>query len=329
VGDDEEVKHHEPRIPNPDPSAKAFGRQAEPRAVHRPVLLKEALEFLNVRPDGIYIDATLGAGGHAEQILQVLQQGQGKLLGIDCDPAALAVARERLRAFGEKLIVQEGNFAEIDALHRARGLPPADGLLADLGLSSMQLEDATRGFSFSLPGPLDMRMDPTREKTAEAVVNRSSERDLANLVFQLGEERHSRRIARAIVKARPIRSTTELAQVVTRAIPSRAGLHQIHPATRTFLALRLAVNQELENLEAFLARALEVLAPRGRLVVLSFHSLEDRLVKRAFQAWQREGKVQILTRKVVRPSQEEMRANPRSRSAKLRAAEKQGLGVGG
>ncbi len=295
--------------------------------MHRPVLLKEALEFLNVRPEGIYIDATLGAGGHAEQILKVLQQGQGKLLGIDCDPAALAVARERLQVFGEKLIVQEGNFAEIDALHAASGLRPADGLLADLGLSSLQLEDASRGFSFSLPGPLDMRMDPTTEKTAEATVNRSSERDLANLVFKLGEERHSRRIARAIVKARPIRSTTELAQVVTRAIPSRAGLHQIHPATRTFLALRLAVNQELENLEAFLAKALDVLAPQGRLVVLSFHSLEDRLVKRAFQAWQREGQVQVLTRKVVRPSEEEMRANPRSRSAKLRAIEKQGLGA--
>jgi 16S rRNA (cytosine1402-N4)-methyltransferase len=296
--------------------------------VHRPVLLKEALEFLNVRPDGIYIDATLGAGGHAEQILKVLQQGQGKLLGIDCDPAALAAARERLRDFGEKLIVQEGNFAEIGALHAASGLRPADGLLADLGLSSLQLEDATRGFSFSLPGPLDMRMDPTREKTAEALVNRSSERDLANLIFKFGEERHSRRIARALVKARPIRSTTELAQVVTRAIPSRAGLHQIHPATRTFMALRLAVNQELENLEAFLAQALDVLAPRGRLVVLSFHSLEDRLVKRAFQAWQRDGRVQVLTRKVVRPSQEEMRANPRSRSAKLRAVEKQGSGLG-
>jgi 16S rRNA (cytosine1402-N4)-methyltransferase len=295
--------------------------------MHVPVLLREALEFLNVRTDGIYIDATLGAGGHAEQILRVLQQGQGKLLGIDCDPAALAAARERLRGFGEKLIVQEGNFAEIAALHAASGLRPADGLLADLGLSSLQLEDATRGFSFSLPGPLDMRMDPRREKTAAALVNRSSEQDLANLIFKFGEERHSRRIARAIVKARPIRSTTELAQVVTRAIPSRAGLHQIHPATRTFLALRLAVNQELENLEAFLAQALGVLAPRGRLVVLSFHSLEDRLVKRAFRAWQRDGKVQILTRKVVRPGQEEMRANPRSRSAKLRAAEKQGLGA--
>jgi 16S rRNA (cytosine1402-N4)-methyltransferase len=292
--------------------------------MHVPVLLREALEFLNVRPDGIYIDATLGAGGHAEQILKVLQQGQGKLLGIDRDPAALAVARARLRAFGEKLIVQQGNFAEIDALHAASGLGPADGLLADLGLSSMQLEDAARGFSFSLPGPLDMRMDPRTEKTADAIVNYSSERDLANLIFKFGEERHSRRIARAIVKARPIRTTTELAQVVTRAIPSRAGLHQIHPATRTFMALRLAVNEELENLQGFLSKVLQVLAPQGRLVVLSYHSLEDRLVKRAFQTWRREGAVQVLTRKVVRPSEEEMRANPRSRSAKLRAAEKTG-----
>jgi 16S rRNA (cytosine(1402)-N(4))-methyltransferase len=169
VADDEAVKNHEPRIPNP-----------EPRAGHRPVLLKEALEFLNVRPDGIYIDATLGGGGHAEAILKVLQPGQGKLLGIDCDPAALAVARERLQGFGEKLIVLEGNFAEIDTLHAASGLGPADGLLADLGLSSLQLEDASRGFSFSLPGPLDMRMAPAATTTAEAIVNQAPERDLAH-----------------------------------------------------------------------------------------------------------------------------------------------------
>lgn len=309
--DDEEIRHPEPRTPS-----------TESRALHRPVLLKEALEFLNVRPDGTYIDATLGAGGHAEEILKVLQQGRGKLLGIDRDPAALQAARERLRAFEEKLIVREGNFAEVDALHAASGLPPADGLLADLGLSSLQLEDASRGFSFNLPGPLDMRMDPHAEATAAEIVNRTRERDLADLIFKLGEERHSRRIARAIVKARPIRTTTELAQVVTRAIPSRAGLYQIHPATRTFLALRLAVNRELENLEAFLSNALSVLASPGRLVILSFHSLEDRLAKRALQNWQREGRARILTRKVLRPSEEEVRANPRARSAKLRAAEK-------
>ena len=292
--------------------------------LHRPVLLREALEFLKVRPDGTYIDATLGTGGHGEEILKVLRQGKGKLLGIDRDPAALAHARDRLREFGEQLIVQHGNFAEIDSLHAAAGLPPADGLLADLGLSSLQLEDAARGFSFSLSGPLDMRMDPDTSVTAEELVNRSSEHELADLIFKFGEERHSRRIARAIVKARPIRKTTELAQVVTRAIPSRAGLYQIHPATRTFMALRLVVNRELESLETFLGRALSVLAPGGRVVLLAFHSLEDRVVKRAFQVWKGSGEAVVLTRKVVRPSEEEVRANPRARSARLRAAEKSG-----
>jgi 16S rRNA (cytosine1402-N4)-methyltransferase len=290
-------------------------------------MLREALEFLNVAPDGVYIDATLGAGGHAAAILSVLQRGQGKLLGIDRDPAALEWARQRLARFGESVMLREGNFAEIDQLHAASGLGPADGLLADLGLSSMQLEDASRGFSFERPGPLDMRMDPHTRTTASEIVNRTPERELADLIFKLGEERFSRRIARGMVKARPIRSTTELAQVVTRAIPSRTGLYHVHPATRTFLALRMVVNQELESLETFLAQALGVLAPGGRLVILSFHSLEDRLVKRAFQAWKREGQAEILTKKVVRPGEAEIQANPRSRSAKLRAAEKQGLGA--
>ena len=309
--DEEGIKPDESRAPDPE----TWGR-------HQPVLLREALEFLNVRPDGTYIDATLGAGGHAEAILERLQGG--RLLGIDRDPAALRVARARLAAFGEKVSVLEGNIAEIEALHAASGLPPADGLLADLGVSSMQIEDASRGFSFNLPGPLDMRMNPSSGTTAEEIVNHLRERDLADLIFKFGEERYSRRIACAIVEARPIRKTTELAQVVTRAIPSRTGLHQIHPATRTFMALRLAVNHELENLEQFLAKALGVLGPQGRLVILSFHSLEDRLVKRAFQSWQREGRVRILTRKVVRPGQEELDRNPRARSAKLRAIEKSG-----
>ena len=278
------------------------------------------MEYLAVQPDGIYIDATLGAGGHAQEILKRLESG--RLLGLDRDPQALEVARGRLAGFGEKLIMQHGNFAEIDALHAASGLAPADGVLADLGLSSLQLADASRGFSFNLPGPLDMRMDPGSDTTAADLINRTRERDLADLIYQLGEERHSRRIARDIVKARPYRSTTELAQVVTRAIPSRAGLHQIHPATRTFQALRLAVNRELENLEQFLDRILSVLRPGGRVVILSFHSLEDRLVKHTFQRWQREGRACILTRKVVRPTEEEVQANPRARSAKLRAAEK-------
>jgi 16S rRNA (cytosine1402-N4)-methyltransferase len=291
-------------------------------APHQPVLLKEVLEFLNVRPDGNYIDATLGAGGHAAAILEGLRSGKGKLLGIDRDARAIAISRQRLRGYEEKLIVQAGNFRDIDALHAASGLPPADGVLADLGMSSMQVEDAARGFSFSLPGPLDMRMDSESPATADEIVNHAGERDLADLIFKLGEERHSRRIARAIVKARPIRTTTELAQVVTRAIPSRAGLHQIHPATRTFMALRLAVNQELENLEAFLSKVLDVMAPGGRLVTLSFHSLEDRLVKRALVSAKQESRVRILTKHVVRATEEEVQQNPRSRSAKLRCAEK-------
>lgn len=290
-------------------------------APHQPVLLREVLEFLHVQPDGNYIDATLGAGGHAAEVLRILERGKGKLLGIDRDSIAAELARQRLPGHEERLIVQVGNFANIDALHAASGLPPVDGILADLGMSSMQVDDASRGFSFSMPGPLDMRMDLETTTTAEEIVNHAGERELADIFFKLGEERHSRRIARAIVKARPIRSTTELAQVVTRAIPSRAGLHQIHPATRVFMALRLAVNQELESLDAFLAKVFDVMAAGGRLVVLSFHSLEDRRVKRALLAAKQEARVRILTKHVVRATEEEVRENPRSRSAKLRCAE--------
>lgn len=288
--------------------------------MHVPVLAKEAIELLEVRPDGIYIDATLGGGGHAEAVIERLTHG--KLLAIDRDPAAILSARERLSGFGNRLMAEQGNFADLAAIHAASGLPPAAGLLADLGISSAQLEDASRGFSFNLPGPLDMRMNPAGEETAAALVNRAAEGDLADLIFGLGEERHSRRIARAIVKARPIRTTTELAQVVTRAIPARAGLHHLHPATRTFMALRMAVNHELENLETFLESALPVLAPGGHIVIISFHSLEDRKVKWAFRRWQDDGRARILTRKPLRPGEDETRENPRSRSAKLRAAEK-------
>jgi 16S rRNA (cytosine1402-N4)-methyltransferase len=288
--------------------------------MHVPVMLNEVVELLSIRPNGIYIDATLGGGGHTEAVLRKLKGG--KMLAIDRDPQMVARARERLAEFGDRLIALEGNFAEIDRLHSESGLPLADGMLADLGISSIQLEDAPRGFSFDRPGPLDMRMDSQGSLTAAELVNRSRERDLADLIFRLGEEHHSRRIARAITEARPIQTTTSLAQVVTRAIPFRAGRHHLHPATRTFLALRLAVNQELENLERFLSKALSVLSPRGRLVILSFHSLEDRLVKRAFQDWRSKGLVRALTRKPLRPTEEEVHSNPRSRSAKLRAAER-------
>jgi 16S rRNA (cytosine1402-N4)-methyltransferase len=228
----------------------------------------------------------------------------------------------------------QGNFSQIAALHAASGFKPADGLLADLGLSSMQLEDAARGFSFSRPGPLDMRMGPDAATSAEELVNYAGEKELADWIYEFSQERHSRRIARAIVKARPIRTTTELAQVVTRAIPSRAGLHQkdfkfqisnlqgIHPATRTFMALRMVVNGEREHLEKLLAQALDVVGPGGRLVFITFHSLEDRPVKQAMQSWKQAGRAQILTRHVVRPGEEELNLNPRARSAKLRAAEK-------
>jgi 16S rRNA (cytosine1402-N4)-methyltransferase len=298
---------------------------AEPsRPFHVPVLVREAIDFLGVRPEGTYIDATLGAGGHSQEILKLL--GSGRLLAVDRDPRALEIAGEKLAGFGGKLMMQHGNFAQIDELHAASGLPPVDGVLADLGLSSMQIDDAARGFSFNSPGPLDMRMDPGSETTAADLVNYADERELADIFYKLGEERHSRRIARAIVKARPYRITTELAQVVTRAIPSRAGLHQIHPATRSFMALRLAVNAELDNLDQFLDRVLTVLRPGGRVVILSFHSLEDRRVKQAFRRWQGEGWASILTRKCVRPGDTEVQMNPRARSAKLRAAEKQGTG---
>ena len=280
----------------------------ESRILHVPVLLRESLEYLDVRPEGNYIDATLGGGGHSEEILKRLESG--RLLSLDRDPRALEVAGARLERFGEKVMMRHGNFGQIDALHAASGLPLADGVIADLGLSSIQLDDAARGFSFNLAGPLDMRMDTGAELTAADLVNHADERELADIFFKLGEERHSRRIARAIVKARPYRFTTELAQVVTRAVPSRAGLHQIHPATRSFMALRLAVNGELESLEQFLAKVLSVLRPGGRVAIISFHSLEDRPVKQAFRSWQEQGQATVLTRKVVRPSEEEVQENP-------------------
>jgi 16S rRNA (cytosine1402-N4)-methyltransferase len=300
--------------------AQPFSGRQDLQAIHQPVLLEEVLEFLRIRPNGAYLDATIGAGGHAQAILERLDGG--RLLGIDRDPLALDVAKQRLVSFGGKAVLMQGNFANIDELHAASGFLAVDGVLADLGLSSIQLADAERGFSFNLEGPLDMRVDPATETSAADLVNYSSERELADLIFKFGEERHSRRIARAIMRARPFRTSTELAQVVTRAIPSRPGPHQIHPATRTFMALRLAVNQELANLEQFLAKVLKVVSPEGRVAVVSFHSLEDRLVKQAFAVWQREGRAAVLTRKVVRPTEHESRSNPRSRSAKLRVAEK-------
>ena len=310
--------------------------------IHVPVLLKEAIDFLNVRRGGTYIDATVGLGGHSYEIAKRLGAA-GHLIGLDKDPAALEIARERLkgvvgrrslvggqepRAAGERTDPGDwptvdfihGSFAELADDRRLR----ADGILADLGVSSLQFANAARGFSFLADGPLDMRMDPRSERTAEQVVNHLDERKLADVIYEFGEERRSRRIARAIVRSRPIRSTAHLAQVISAAArPMNSEARRIHPATRTFQALRIFVNRELEDLQALLGAAPRILKPGGRVVVISFHSLEDRIVKDAF----REGEIKdkyfrVLTRKPVTASKEEQDRNPRARSAKLRAAER-------
>lgn len=286
---------------------------------HTPVLLEAVIEWLRVVPSGVYLDATVGTGGHALEIVRRLSSG--RLIGLDCDAEALAVARQRLAPFGEKVMLVRARFSEIDQVVRQWQLPPLDGLLADLGVSSLQLARAERGFSFQRPGPLDMRMDQRQELTAERLVNQTSVSELTDLLRRYGEERDASRIARAIVRARPIRDTEHLATVVAGARKAK-GRQKLHPATKTFLALRIAVNRELEELEQFLNRAPATLAPGGRWVVLSYHSLEDRLVKRAFRAYAAAGVLRLLTRKPVRPSAEEVRQNPRARSARLRAAER-------
>ena len=288
-------------------------------APHTPVLLEEVLHWLRIRPEGTYIDATVGAGGHAVEIARRLTTG--RLVGLDQDPQALELARERLREFERQVTLVHASFSRIEEIVRRLNLPSADGVLADLGVSSMQLDSAERGFSFRFGGPLDMRMDPEAQMTAAEIVNHRPEKELADLLYHYGEERDSRRIARAIVRARPIRDTGHLATVVAGARKAR-GRQRLHPATKTFLALRIAVNREMEALEQFLSRTPATLSPAGRWVVLSYHSLEDRMVKRAFQQLAREGAVQILTKKVIQPAPDEVRSNPRARSAKMRVAER-------
>jgi len=286
---------------------------------HTPVMLREVLEWLRVKPDGTYIDATLGAGGHAEAIAGKLTSG--RLIGLDRDARALAMAQERLKIFGTKVTVVEAPFSRIAEVARELGIPPADGVLADLGVSSMQLDQAARGFSFREAGPLDMRMNAEDELTADEIVNRWPERELADLLYREADEHDSRRIARAIVRARPIRDTAHLATAVA-GVRKQWGRQRLHPATKTFLALRIAVNRELEELGQFLSRTPAAMNSGGRWVVLSYHSREDRLVKRAFQEGERAGTLRVLTKHVIRPTEEETAGNPRSRSAKLRCAER-------
>jgi len=298
-------------------------------ASHVPVLLQEAIDFLNVRRGGTYIDATVGLGGHSLEIARRLG-APGHLIGLDKDPAALAIARRKLVVGRSSLAAGETDWPAITLLHRsfadlANDQRPAtiDGLLADIGLSSLQLDDAARGFSFQAEGPLDMRMDPQSERTAEQVVNHLDERQLADVIYEFGEERRSRRIARAIVRSRPIRSTAHLADVISAAArPMNSEQRRIHPATRTFQALRIFVNRELDDLRALLDAAPRVLKPGGRVVVISFHSLEDRIVKDAFRDGAKQGYFSLLTKKPLTATEEESDRNPRARSAKLRAAEK-------
>ena len=294
---------------------------------HVPVLLKEAIDFLDIKRNGTYIDATVGLGGHSYEIAKRLGAA-GHLIGFDKDPAALEIARTKLGSAGispattdwPKVTLAHGSFAE---LVNDQGPASIDGILADLGMSSLQLQDAARGFSFQAEGALDMRMNPQAELTAEQVVNHFDERELADVIYEFGDERRSRRIARAIVRSRPIRTTVQLAEVIAAAArPMNQAERRIHPATKTFQALRIFVNRELDDLRALLNTAPQLLKPGGRVVIISFHSLEDRIVKDAFREGVKQGQYRLLVKKPVTTGEEEIDRNPRSRSAKLRAAER-------
>jgi 16S rRNA (cytosine1402-N4)-methyltransferase len=291
---------------------------------HVPVLLEEVLEYLNVRPGGVVVDATLGLAGHSSEIAKRLG-GKGRLIGFDRDPEAMEKAKARLEVLRAELgdempgvVFEPRAFSEASSLIEPGSL---DGLLADFGVSSLQLDEAHRGFSFRTDGPLDMRMDTRSGETAEQVVNQEDENELADLIYEFGEERRSRRIARAIVRARPITTTAELARIVSAEAPPMKG-EKIHPATRTFQALRIRVNNELGEIQSLLKSAGSLLKPGGRLVLISFHSLEDRLVKDAFKAAKDAKVFEVLTKKPVVAAEQEQMRNPRSRSAKMRAAEK-------
>ncbi len=283
---------------------------------HVPVLFDEVMAALEPRAQGVYIDCTLGGGGHAEGILE-RSSPDGRLLGLDRDPQALDVAKQRLQVFAGRFVAINCSFAEVGEVARAQGFTQVNGILLDLGLSSLQLADAARGFSFLSDGPLDMRFDRSQTLTADEIVNHWSERELADVIYRYGEEPRSRQIARAIVRGRPLHSTRALSETIARAVVGRGRLH---PATRTFQALRIAVNDELGEVERALPQTVELLRPGARLVVISFHSLEDRVVKAFMRERQRAGTLSLLGKKPLTASDDEVRANPRSRSAKLRAA---------
>lgn len=301
---------------------------------HRPVLYHEIIHALRPHRDGLYVDGTVGAGGHAFGILQA-SEPNGRLLGFDVDPGALSVASERLFSFGSRAVLILASYTTLREQLNILGWNSVDGILLDLGVSSMQLDTAERGFSFRSDAPLDMRFDPNNPVSAAELVNQLSEKELADLLFQYGEERRSRQVAKAIVQSRPLSSTRQLAEVVARV--TRGGRKRLHPATRTFQALRIAVNRELEAIEEVLPQAVDALVPGGRLAVISFHSLEDRIVKNYFRRESRDcicpskqpmctcghqAVLREITRRPIKPQEAEMADNPRSRSARLRVAER-------
>jgi 16S rRNA (cytosine1402-N4)-methyltransferase len=301
---------------------------------HIPVLVEETVKALAVQPGGRYIDCTLGGGGHAAAILERSSPG-GQLLGIDADPEAIKVANERLQDYRDSVLLINENFASLQAICLRYDFQPVHGILFDLGLSSLQLGESGRGFSFQEEGPLDMRLSPEQQITAADIINRSSEAELSDIIREYGEEGYSRQIAQRIVKERPIETTLQLAKIVEQAVGGRKG--KIHPATKTFQALRIAVNQELDNLESALEQAVNLLGFGGRLVVISYHSLEDRIVKQFMRQESRDcicpvgtptcvcghsASLRLVSRRVITPSAQELKANPRSRSARLRVAER-------
>jgi 16S rRNA (cytosine1402-N4)-methyltransferase len=304
--------------------------------VHVPVLLDEVVAGLQPRPGGRFVDCTIGLGGHAAAILERISPS-GRLLGIDADPNAIKISKERFSNYGEAVTFVNDNFVNLDAICKEYLFHPVDGILFDLGVSSLQLDTAERGFSFHLDAPLDMRFSPEQGLTASDIVNRFSEQELAKLIERYGEERHSRRIARYITQNRPITTTAELAQLVEQASVASSRRSRIHPATRTFMALRIAVNSELQNLELALKQTPDLLRPGGRLTVISYHSLEDRIVKQ-FMRYAASSCVcppgtiicrcghvptlKLISRKVIKPASLEIESNPRSRSARLRIAER-------
>ena len=297
---------------------------------HTPVLIDEVVEALQIRPQGLYIDCTLGGGGHAAAILE----HGGRVLGIDIDPNAIEIARNKLASYGDRIILINKSFEELENICSSSGFTPANGILFDLGMSSNQISDPHRGFSFNSEGPLKMCFDPYQELTAETIVNDYPEDEIAKIIKSYGEEPKSRSIAKAIVNHRPITTTTELASLISRVV----GYHgRIHPATRTFQAIRIAVNRELERIKSALKQAVNILATSGRLVVISFHSLEDRLVKDYFRRESQkcicpphtpmcicnhQARTKLITKKVIMSSSAEVQTNPLSRSAKMRVAER-------